>query len=70
MPAASRRPGYPTSRPCWPHCPNWLRDLDAEIFVVVEQDMYPGDFDVPLPIATRTRDYLNSEGLGAVPRPA
>ena len=29
------------------------------IFAVVEQDMYPvGDFSKPLPIATRTRDYI------------
>jgi inosose dehydratase len=41
-----------------------LSELDAELFVVVEQDMYPVGFDVPLPIATRTRKYLNSEGLG------
>jgi inosose dehydratase len=25
--------------------------------------MYPVDFDLPLPIATRTRQYLNSAGL-------
>ena len=41
-----------------------LSELNAELFVVVEQDMYPVDFDVPLPIAARTRKYLNSEGLG------
>jgi inosose dehydratase len=40
-----------------------LAELDAEIFVVVEQDMYPVDFDLPLPIATRTRQYLNTVGL-------
>jgi inosose dehydratase len=38
-------------------------ELDAELFVVVEQDMYPVDFDLPLPIATRTRAYLQSVGL-------
>ena len=37
-----------------------LATLSAEIFVVVEQDMYPVDFDVPLPIATRTREYLRT----------
>jgi inosose dehydratase len=40
-----------------------LTNLDAELFVVVEQDMYPVDFDRPLPIATRTRAYLQSVGL-------
>ena len=41
-----------------------LRGLDAEIFVVVEQDMYPCDFDAPKPIAARTREYLRSQGIG------
>jgi inosose dehydratase len=40
-----------------------LAELSAEIFVVVEQDMYPVDFDVPLPIATRTREYLRTAGI-------
>jgi hypothetical protein len=31
--------------------------------------MYPVDFDVPLPIATRTRRYLNSAGLVSTPPP-
>ena len=35
----------------------------TELFVVVEQDMYPVDFDRPLPIAIRTRAYLQSVGL-------
>jgi inosose dehydratase len=43
-----------------------LRQLDAELFVVVEQDMYPVDFDLPLPVATRTRTYLNSVGLQSI----
>ena len=42
-----------------------LSRLDAELFVIVEQDLYPCGPDVPLPIATRTRKYLNSCGLGA-----
>ena len=29
--------------------------------------MYPVDFDLPLPIATRTRQYLNSVGLHSTP---
>jgi inosose dehydratase len=46
-----------------PHLPSVLAALDAldtELFVVVEQDMYPCDFDAPAPIAIRTRDYLRS----------
>jgi len=41
-----------------------LSELDAEVFVVVEQDMYPVDFDVPAPVAARTRDYLRAVGVG------
>lgn len=50
-----------------PHIPSVidaLAELNGELFVVVEQDMYPVDFDVPLPIATRTRAYLSAEGVG------
>jgi inosose dehydratase len=42
-----------------------LRELDRELFVVVEQDLYPCDFDVPQPIASRTRDYLRGCGIGS-----
>jgi len=42
-----------------------LSGVDAPLFVIVEQDLYPCEADVPLPIAVRTRKYLNSCGLGA-----
>jgi inosose dehydratase len=42
-----------------------LRDLDADLFVVVEQDMYPCDFAVPEPIAARTRRHLRGIGIGS-----
>jgi inosose dehydratase len=52
--------------------PKWLPDLRAvieavealnrPIFGIVEQDMYPVAFDVPMPIAKRTRNYLLSCG--------
>lgn len=32
--------------------------IDPEIFAIVEQDMYPTDPDVPLPIAIRTREHI------------
>ena len=35
-----------------------------DMFVVVEQDMYPCDFDKPKPIAERTYTYLRSVGIG------
>ena len=40
-----------------------LARLDAPLFVIVEQDLYPCDPGVPLPIATRTRQYLEECGL-------
>jgi len=53
----------PAGEPKIPSVMEALSELDADIFVVVEQDMYPVEFDVPLPIAIRTRTYLNSAGL-------
>ena len=41
-----------------------LLELDRDLFVVVEQDMYPADFDKPKPIAQRTYHYLRSVGIG------
>jgi len=41
-----------------------LRALKAELFVVVEQDMYPCPFDKPKPIAERTRSVLRKRGIG------
>jgi inosose dehydratase len=53
----------PAGLPDVPSVLDALSELDADLFVVVEQDMYPVDFDLPLPIATRTRQYLNTQGL-------
>jgi inosose dehydratase len=44
-----------------------LGELDRELFAIVEQDLYPCAPDVPLPIATRTRQYFNSLGVGPGP---
>ncbi|WP_019546544.1 TIM barrel protein [Streptomyces sulphureus] len=46
-----------------------LTTLDAELFVVVEQDLYPCAPEVPLPIARHTREYLAECGLTATRRP-
>ena len=43
---------------------NATRDLDADLFAIVEQDLYPCSPDVPEPIARRTRDYLTRCGAG------
>jgi inosose dehydratase len=41
-----------------------LREFNYQGLATVEQDMYPAPFDKPLPIAERTREYLQSIGLG------
>ncbi|HEX6351806.1 TIM barrel protein [Actinophytocola sp.] len=46
-----------------------LSELDAEVFVIVEQDLYPCAPEVPLPIAIRTREYLGTRGLAGTKRP-
>ena len=43
-----------------------LGRLDVDLFAIVEQDLYPCDPDVPMPIATRTSRYLSECGLGPV----
>jgi inosose dehydratase len=53
----------PHGLPAIPSVLEALNALDAELYVVVEQDMYPTDFDRPKPIADRTRTYLNEAGL-------
>jgi inosose dehydratase len=41
-----------------------LAGLDADLFAIVEQDLYPCPPDVPLPIAERTLAYLRTHGGG------
>lgn len=53
----------PAGLPDVPSVVEALSGLDAELFVVVEQDMYPVEFDKPEPIARRTRDYLRGVGV-------
>ncbi len=42
-----------------------LGALDRDLYCIVEQDMYPCDFDRPLPIAVRTQQYFKTCGLTA-----
>ena len=35
-----------------------VNGIDPNIFAIVEQDLYPVDIDLPLPIATRTREHI------------
>ncbi|MFF1736330.1 TIM barrel protein [Streptomyces sp. NPDC058247] len=46
-----------------------LSRLDAELFVIVEQDLYPCAPGVPLPIAVQTREHLADCGLSGTRRP-
>jgi len=57
----------PAGEPDLPEVAKALGGLDRDLFVVVEQDMYPVQFDVPKPIAQRTRDYLRGAGIGGRP---
>jgi inosose dehydratase len=41
-----------------------LADLDKDLYVVCEQDMYGCDKAYPKPTGIRTREYLASLGLG------
>lgn len=41
-----------------------LHGLEADLFAIVEQDLFPCDPDLPLPIARRTRGHLNACGFG------
>jgi inosose dehydratase len=50
----------PQGIPAMPPILEALEGLGRELFAIVEQDLYPVAFDAPLPIATRTRTYLNS----------
>ncbi|WP_326762600.1 sugar phosphate isomerase/epimerase [Streptomyces phaeochromogenes] len=43
--------------------------LEAELFVIVEQDLYPCTPEVPLPIAVSTREHLALCGLTGTRRP-
>ncbi|SCL35570.1 inosose dehydratase [Micromonospora rhizosphaerae] len=52
----------PAGIPDMPPILDALANLDAEIFAIVEQDMYPCPADRPLPIARRTLTYLQSCG--------
>ena len=54
----------PAGEPDIPGVVQALRRRGTDTFVIVEQDMYPVDFDVPAPIAARTRGYLRSCGIG------
>src|SRR6185369_6515800 len=55
----------PLGEPDMPSIIDALAALDRDLFCIVEQDMYPCDFDRPLPIAVRTQRYFATCGLGS-----
>jgi inosose dehydratase len=56
----------PHGEPAMPPLLDALAGLGREIFCVIEQDLYPVEPDVPLPIAARTAGYFVACGLGPV----
>jgi inosose dehydratase len=54
----------PLGIPEMPSLLDALAGLDRDLFAIVEQDLFPCPPSVPLPIATRTRQYLERLGLG------
>jgi len=58
----------PYGLPAMPPLLQALASLDRDIFAVVEQDLYPVEADVPLPIAARTAGYFVACGLGPARR--
>lgn len=54
----------PAGEPKMPALIEALADLDKDLYVICEQDMYPCDPSYPLPNAITIREYLASCGLG------
>lgn len=53
----------PLGEPDMPSLLAALGALDRDLYCIVEQDLYPCDWDKPLPIAKRTYDYLKGCGM-------
>jgi inosose dehydratase len=58
----------PYGEPAMPPLLDALAGLDIDLFAVVEQDLYPVEPHIPLPIGARTAGYLRGCGLGPVRR--
>src|SRR3954451_1605395 len=56
----------PYGEPAMPPLLDALASLDKDLFCVIEQDLYPVEPDVPLPIAARTAGYFAACGLGPI----
>ena len=58
----------PFGEPAFPPLLQALAALDREIYTVIEQDLYPVEPHIPLPIQARAAGYMRSCGLGPVRR--
>ena len=58
----------PFGEPDYPPLLAALAKLDREIYTVIEQDLYPVERHIPLPIQARAAGYMRSCGLGPVRR--
>jgi inosose dehydratase len=58
----------PYGEPDMPPLLDALARLDRDVFTVVEQDLYPVEPHIPLPIGARTAGYYAGCGLGPVRR--
>ena len=58
----------PFGEPAIPPLLEALAKLDREIYTVIEQDLYPVEPHIPLPIQARAAGYMRSCGLGPVRR--
>jgi inosose dehydratase len=58
----------PFGEPAFPPLLAGVAKLDREIYTVIEQDLYPVEPHVPLPIQARAAGYMRSCGLGPVRR--
>lgn len=56
-------PEPPAGVPSFEALAKALKPLGDDLFAIVEQDLYPCEPDVPLPIARRTRAYLRACGF-------
>jgi inosose dehydratase len=58
----------PYGEPDMPELLAALAALDRDLFCVIEQDLYPVEPHIPLPVAARTAGYFLGCGLGPVRR--
>jgi inosose dehydratase len=58
----------PHGEPDMPPLLDALAALDRDLFCIIEQDLYPVEPDVPMPIAARTAGYFAACGLGPTRR--